>query len=69
MQMHKNLRQPRENKLKHKKEQIEYFQRQIYKIRNTKEYRKVQLAWLTVNEVSRKENTLRSKLKDSSQEE
>ena len=51
------------------KEQTEYIQNQINKIRDSVEDRQSRMAWLTVNEVSRKKSTARAKLKVASQKE
>ena len=52
----------------YQKEQIEYI-RQINKIRNSVENRQCRIAWQTVNEVSKRKNIWRAKLKAASQEE
>ena len=52
----------------HQKEQIQFIQGQINKVRNLVENRQSQIAWQTVNENKRK-STLRAKLKVGSQEE
>ena len=49
----------------YQKEQLEYIQDQINKIRNLAEERQSQLAWQTVNKV----RTLKAILKTASQEE
>ena len=51
------------------KEQTEYIQNQINKIRYSAEDRQSRIAWQTVNEVSRRKSTARAKLKAYSQEE
>ena len=51
------------------KEQTEYIQNQINKIRDSVEYRQSRIAWQTVNEVSRRKSTPKAKLKATSQEE
>ena len=51
------------------KEQIEYIQGQINKIRNSVEDRQSRIAWQTVNEVSKMKSTSRTKLIAASQEE
>ena len=51
------------------KEQIEYIQNQINKIRDSVGDRQSRIAWQTVNEVSRRKSTARGKLKAASQEE
>ena len=51
------------------KEQTEYIQNQINKIRNSVEERQSRIAWQTVNKVSRRKSTARAKLKADSQEE
>ena len=51
------------------KEQTEYIQNQINKIRDSVEDRLSRIAWQTVNEVTRRMSTARAKLKAASQEE
>ena len=51
------------------KEQTEYIQNQINKIRDSAEDRQSRIAWQTVNKVSRWKSTARAKLKAASQEE
>ena len=51
------------------KEQTEYIQNQIDKIINSIEDRQSRIAWQTVNEVSRRKDTGKAKLKATSQEE
>ena len=51
------------------KEQSEYIQNQINKIRDSIEDRQLRIAWQMVNEVSRKKSTVKAKLKATSQEE
>ena len=51
------------------KEQTEYIQNQINKIRNSIEDRQFRITWQTVNEVSRRKSTAKAKLKATSQEE
>ena len=51
------------------KEQTEYIQNQINKIRDSVENRQSRIAWQTVNKVSRKKSTAKAKLKATSQEE
>ena len=51
------------------KEQTEYIQNQINKIRDSVEDRKSRIAWQTVNKVSRRKSTAKAKLKATSQEE
>ena len=51
------------------KEQTEYTQNQINKIRDSVEDRQSRIAWQTVNEVSRRKSSARAKLKAASQEE
>ena len=53
----------------HLKEQTEYIQNQINKIRDSVEDRQSTIAWQMVNEVSRRKNTVKAKLKATSQEE
>ena len=50
------------------KQQTEYIQNQINKIRNSVEDRQSRIAWQTVNEVSRRKSTAKAKLKATSQE-
>ena len=45
------------------KEQTEYIQNQINKIRDLVEDRQSRIAWQTINEVSRRKNTVKAKLK------
>ena len=51
------------------KEQTEYIQDQINKIRDSVDDRQSRIAWQTVKEVSRKKSTVTTKLKTASQEE
>ena len=51
------------------KEQTEYIQNQIDKIRDSVEDRQSKIAWQTVNRVSRRKSTARAKLKATSQEQ
>ena len=51
------------------KEQTEYFQNQIDKIRDSVEDRQSRIAWQTINEVSRRKNTAKAKLKAANQQE
>ena len=51
------------------KEQTEYIQDQINKIKDSVEDRQFRVAWQTINEVSRRKSTMRVKLKAASQEE
>ena len=53
----------------YKKEQIEYIQVQINNIRHSVEDRQSRLAWQTVNEISDRKSTSRSKLKATSQKD
>ena len=50
------------------KEQAEYIQIQIDKIRDSVEDRQSRIAWQTINEVSRRKGTAKAKLKAASQE-
>ena len=50
------------------KEQTEYIQNQIDKIRDSVEDRQSRIAWQTINEVSRRKNTAKAKLKAAQQE-
>ena len=63
----RNLRQHKENT--YQKEQKEYIQGKINKIRNSVKDRPSWIAWQTVNEVSKRKSTLRPKLKAASQEQ
>ena len=45
------------------KEQTEYVQNQIDKIRDSAEDRQSRIAWQTINEVSRRKSTAKAKLK------
>ena len=47
----------------YKKEQTEYIQNQIDKIRDSVEDRKSRIAWQTINEVSKRKSTVKAKLK------
>ena len=51
------------------KEQTEYIQNQIYKIRDSVEDRQSRIAWQTINEVSRRKSTVKAKLKAANQQE
>ena len=51
------------------KEQVEYIQNQIDKIRDSVEDRQSRIAWQTINEVSRRKSTAKAKLKAASQQE
>ena len=51
------------------KEQTEYIQNQIDKIRDSVEDRQSRIAWQTVNEVSRRKSTAKAKLKATRQQE
>ena len=51
------------------KEQTEYIQNQIDKMRDSVEYRQSRIAWQTINEVSRRKNTAKAKLKAANQQE
>ena len=51
------------------KEQTEYIQNQIDKIRDSVEERQSRIAWQTINEVSTRKRTAKTKLKATSQEE
>ena len=51
------------------KEQTEYIQNQIDKIRDSVEDRQSRIAWQTINEVSRRRNTAKAKLKAANQQE
>ena len=51
------------------KEQAEYLQNQIDKIRDSVEDRQSRIAWQTINEVSRRKSTAKAKLKAASQQE
>ena len=51
------------------KEQMEYIQNQINKIRNSVEDRQSRITWQIVNEVSKRKSTSSAKLKATSQEE
>ena len=51
------------------KEQTEYIQNQIDKIRDSVEDRQSRIAWQTINEVSRRKSTAKAKLKAASQQE
>ena len=51
------------------KEQTEYIQNQINKIRDSVEDRQSRIAWQTINEVSRRKSTAKAKLKDANQQE
>ena len=51
------------------KEQTEYIQNKIDKIRDTVEDRQSRIAWQTINEVSRRKSTTKAKLKAANQQE
>ena len=51
------------------KEKTEYIQNQIDKIRDLVEDRQSRIAWQTINEVSRRKNTAKAKLKAANQQE
>ena len=51
------------------KDQAEYIQNQIDKIRDSVEDRQSRIAWQTINEVSRRKNTAKGKLKAANQQE
>ena len=51
------------------KEQTEYIQNQIDKIRDSVEERQSRIAWQTINEVSRRKSTVKAKLKAANQQE
>ena len=51
------------------KKQTEYIQNQIDKIRDSVEDRQSRIAWQTINEVSRRNNTAKAKLKAANQQE
>ena len=51
------------------KEQTEYIQNQIDKIRHSVDDRQFRIAWQTVNEVSKRKSTTKAKLKAANQEE
>ena len=51
------------------KEQTEYIQNQINKIRDSVDHRQSRIAWQMVNKVSRRKSTTKTKLKATSQEE
>ena len=51
------------------KEQTEYIQNQIDKIRDSVEDRQSRIAWQTINKVSRRRSTAKAKLKAESQQE
>ena len=51
------------------KEETEYIQNQINKIRNSVEDRQSWIAWQTVNEVNKRKSTSRAEIKAAGQEE
>ena len=51
------------------KEQTEYIQNQIDKIRDSVEDRQSRIAWQTINEMSRRKSTVKAKLKAANQQE
>ena len=51
------------------KEQTEYIQNQIDRIRDSVEDRQSRIAWQTINEVSRRKYTAKAKLKAANQQE
>ena len=66
--MHRNLRKHRKLNSTYQKEQQEYIQDPINKIRNSTEDRQSRLAWLTLIKVHRKKSTSRAQLKANNQE-
>ena len=54
---------------KYLKEQTDYIQNQINKIRGLVEDRQSRIAWQTINEVSRRKGIAKAKLKATSQQE
>ena len=54
---------------RHIKEQTEYIQNQIDKIRDSVEDRQSRIAWQTINEVSRRKSTAKAKLKAANKQE
>ena len=53
----------------HLKEQTEYIQNQIDKIRDSVEDRQSRIAWQTINEVSRRKSTAKAKFQGTNQQE
>ena len=53
----------------HIKEQTEYIQNQIDKIRDSVEDRQSRIAWQTINKVSRRKSTIKAKLKAANEQE
>ena len=53
----------------YQKEQTDYIQNQINKSRDSGEDKQSRIAWLRVNEVSRRKSTVKARLKAASQEE
>ena len=51
------------------KEQTEYIQNQIDKIRELVEDRQSRIAWQMINQVSRRKSTVKAKLKATNQQE
>ena len=51
------------------KEQTEFIQNKIDKIRDSEEDRQSRIAWQTINEVSRRKSTAKAKLKAANQQE
>ena len=51
------------------KKQTEYIENQIDKIRDSVEGRQSRIAWQTINEVSKRKNTVKAKLKAANQQE
>ena len=51
------------------KEETEYIQNQIDKIRDSVEDMQSRIAWQTINEVSRRKSTVKAKLKAANQQE
>ena len=51
------------------KEQTEYIQNQIDKIRDSVEDRQSRIAWQTINKVSRRKSTAKAKLKATNQQQ
>ena len=59
-------RKPGEEELTQQKEQKEYNQGQINKIRNSEEDKQSWIVWQIINKVSRRKRTLKTKLKAAS---
>ena len=67
--LQKLSKKPNKHKCLKTKEQTEYIQNQIDRIRDSVENRQSRIAWETINEVSRRKDTAKAKLKAANQQE